>query len=149
MEQRGETTDQFLHQEAVAPDRLVVLDGDVKRLIGADNHTELLRPGQGGVEEDPLKQDVMLGQEGHDHGLVLAALGFMYGDGVGGGDVVKVVLLEPDLAAVEIDQQPEVRLIYMNDEPDVAVEDLLLVVVPDLHDLVPDPELPVPHLESV
>src|SRR4030067_3542777 len=109
MEQRGETTDQRLHQEAVAPGRLVVLDGDVKRLIGADNHTELLRPGQGGVEEVPLKQYVMLGQEGHDHGLVLAALGFMYGDGIGGGDVVKVVLLKTDLAAGGNRPQPEVR----------------------------------------
>src|SRR4030043_1308294 len=149
MEQRREAFNQLLHEEAVAPDRLVVLDGDVERLVGADDHAELLRPGQGGVEEVPLEEDIVLGEKRHDHGLVLAALGFVDGDGEGGGDVVQLILLEPDLPAVEIDQQPEVRLVDMYDEPDIAVEDLLLVVVPDLHDLVPDPELPCPDLESV
>src|SRR4030043_317 len=149
MEQRREAFNQLLHEEAGAADPLVVLDGDVERLVGADDYAELLRPSEGGVEEVALEQDIVLGQKRHDHGLVLTALGFVGGDGEGGGDVVQLLLLEPDLPAGEIDQQPEVRLVDVDDEPDIAVEDLLLVVVPDLHDLVPDPELPCPDLESV
>ena len=37
----------------------------------------------------------------------------------------------------------------MDDVADVAVEDLLLVVVPDLHDLVADPELAAPRAQPL
>ena len=91
----------------------------------------------------------MLGQEGHDHGIVFAALRFVDGDGVGQGDVIELVPLVDDRTSIILDDQPEVDPVDMDDVADVAVEDVLLVVVADLHDLVPDPEFAQAHTQAL
>ena len=50
---------------------------------------------------------------------------------------------------VEVHDDPEPRPVDVDDDPDVPVEGLLLVVVPDLHDLVADAELAGPPLEPL
>ncbi len=82
----------------------------------------------------------MLGHEGHDDGLVLASLGLVDGDGVGQGDVHELVPLVAHRPAVEVDEQRPPGLVGLEDGADVAVEDVLVVVVADLHDLVARPE---------
>ena len=106
----------------------------------ADDDHELASPGHGGIEQIPLQHDVVLVVEHDDHGGILAALGLVDGARVGGDDVVEIVMRNSYRSAVKPDDDLGLLLVEELDPADVAVEDLEVVVVADLHDLVADAE---------
>lgn len=80
----------------------------------------------------------MASQEGADDGGVFATLGFMDGAGVGEDEVFEGFFLIFDAFSVEIDEDADVGGLF--DDADVAVEDVEVVIVSDLHDAVADAE---------
>ncbi len=82
----------------------------------------------------------MLCVNGHHGRRALAALALVHRDGVGQAQLVQVREVEGDHPVVE----PDVDLLLLQvdalDAADVAVEDVLVVVVPELHHLVARPE---------
>jgi len=123
---------------------LVILDGDAECTGLADHDHEFAASGDGGVEEVSLEQDVLLDGEGDDDGWELGALGLVHGHGVGGDDLVEFAEVVDHRASIEVDGEFLFEFIKGGDPADVAVEDVLVVVVAGLQDLVaaaePDPE---------
>ena len=117
---------------------LVVADGDGEGLPGADQHDELPRAGDGGVEEVALKHDVVLGQHGDDDGGIFAALAFVDADAVGRQQFIEVGEIIDHGAVVHRDRQRLLDGVNRLDAAEVAVENVLVVVIPDLHHLVAD-----------
>ena len=77
-------------------------------------------------------------EERDDHDRVFAALGLVDRDRVREGDVAELCALEDLLVAPEVRGQPAGPGVEAGDDPDVAVEEVLVVVVPQLDDLVAD-----------
>ena len=86
----------------------------------------------------------MLGQDRNHHGGVFGTLGFVDGDRVGVDEFVQFREVVGDLPAVEGNQHLLPLHVDANDPADVAVVDLLVIVVRNLHHLVADPVEP-PH----
>src|SRR6266508_5051674 len=111
--------------------------------LAADQHHDLLGPGDGGVEQVALQHQPGAGGQGDDHTWVLAALGAVDADRMGVGQLVQLVEPIGDLLVL-IQQDAEFLLLEREcgDHPDRPVEHAggaLVVVVPELHDLVSDP----------
>jgi len=118
-----------------------VLDGRRKGVSRADKHDQLFTASGGGIDKVSLKEYVVLHDDGDDHRPIFRPLRFVYGDGVGKLEFVQFGELIGDDAAVEVDRYSFVLVVYREDEPEVAVEDVLLVVVSYLHHFVAPPEL--------
>src|SRR5262245_40079603 len=78
----------------------------------------------------------MLRVQGDHHRRVFAALAFVNRQGVGQGQLIQLVKVVDDLAVVEADRQFLVLQVDAGDAADVAVEDVLVVVVDRLQYLV-------------
>jgi len=84
--------------------------------------------------------------EQHDHGGILAALGFVNRAGVGQHQFIEFALRVTDGLPVKQNDQRTVFLIHLLDEADVPVEDFFVVIVAQLHDTVIGPEVrATPH----
>jgi len=121
-------------------------DGLGERAAGTDEHDELPRAGDAGVEQVALQHHPRRRGERDDHRGVLAALGAVNGDRIGVGELVELGEVVID-RLVFVGEHGE-RLLLQGqpgDDPDRAVEDpgrALVVVVAQLGDLVPDAERP-------
>ena len=100
-----------------------------------------------GVEEVPPQHRVVLGQHRDDHGRILRALALVHGRGVGGHQRVELAQAVDVLAPVEPRGQLPGFGVDVGDLTDVAVVDLLVVVVLDLHHLVARREGPAEALD--
>lgn len=127
-----------LGEEGVAALGAVVFDGGLEGGFGAEEDDEGLRAGDGGVEEVPLEHDVMAGHEGQEDDGVFAALALVDAHGVGEGELADLRALVVDGRLSETDG--EVVGLELADVADVAVENMLLVVVLRLHDFVTETE---------
>ncbi len=85
----------------------------------------------------------MLGEDRNYHGWVFGALGFVYGDCIRQNNLVKVGKIIGYIPPVKRDGYLLVLRVYPCDSSDIPVEDLLIVIVFDLHDLVIDTKVPV------
>jgi hypothetical protein len=117
-------------------------DGDGEGFGLADEDEELLASGDGGVEEVALEQEVMLHGEGNDDGGEFGALGFVDGDGIGEREFVEFAEGVGDIALIEADDDLLIDGIDGVNGSDIAIEDLLVVVVFELDDFVADLEAP-------
>lgn len=88
----------------------------------------------------------MAGVENHDDGRVFAALALVDGAGVGELQFVEFVVLVGDEFFVEEDGDFPLFFVDAVDDSDVAVKDVLVVVVLDLHDAVAHAPADADHL---
>jgi hypothetical protein len=139
---------QFFFDQAISLNGLIILDGDVEGLVGTDDHTQLFGTGQRRVKEIPLKQNIMLSQEGHDHGLIFTALRFMDRDGIGEGDVIELIFFITHGSPIKINSNPVFLFVNIDDKANVTVEDFFLVVIADLHDFIVELYLPTSNFET-
>ena len=91
----------------------------------------------------------MLHEQRQDHGGILGPLGFMDRNGVGKDDFLQIGIIVDDLAPVK-SQRGLLKLIVKPDDPaDIAVVNLPIIIVADLHDLVPDTVTPPTPLQAI
>ena len=74
---------QSLPEEGIASFRSVVLDPHGQGLSGAHDNHQLPPSVDSCVDQVPLQQYIMLGQDWHDHRRIFGPLGFMDGNGIG------------------------------------------------------------------
>ena len=86
----------------------------------------------------------MAGHKGQDDHRVFGTLGFVYRNGVGQGQLIKIGRIVTHPAAVIIHQQSAFLLIQAANGSDLPVEYLLGVVVAQVHDLVVQTETILP-----
>src|SRR5208282_1327560 len=113
-----------------------IANGDRDGLLLADENHELLATGDASVEEIPLQHHVVLGQDGNDHGGIFGALALVDGGGIGGNQRVELAEAIGHRVSVEARHELARVGIDVDDVADIAVVDLLVVVILDLHDLV-------------
>src|SRR5208337_601019 len=101
--------------------------------IALDENHEALAAGDAGVEKVPLQHGVVLGQDWDNHGGILGALAFVDGGGVGRNQRVEFAKPVGHRSAVKIGDEFAGFRIHVVDVAYVAVVDLLVVVVFDLH----------------
>src|SRR6267378_2644633 len=102
----------------------------------ADQHDQLLAARDAGVEEVPLQHGVVLGHHRDDDGGVLRALAFVNRRSIGRHQRVECAKAVSNGTAVKAGRKLARLRVYIVDVADVAVINLLVVIVLDLHDLV-------------
>jgi hypothetical protein len=105
-------------------------------LLLANQHDQSLAAGHPGVEEIPLQHRVMLGECRDDNGGIFGALALMNRRRIGRHQRVELAESVGHGPAVEAGGEFARVCIDIYDVADIAVVDLLLVVVFDLHDLI-------------
>jgi hypothetical protein len=105
-------------------------------LLLANQHDQSLAAGHPGVEEIPLQHRVMLGECRDDNGGIFGALALMNRRRIGRHQRVELAESVGHGPAVEAGGEFARVCIDIYDVADIAVVDLLLVIVFDLHDLV-------------
>src|ERR1700730_6685969 len=108
---------------------------------------ELLASSDAGIEQISLQHGVVLRHDWDHHGRIFRALAFVDGRGVGRNQRVEFAKPVSDAAAVEAGGELAVIGINIVDVADVAVINLLVVVVLDLHSLVAGREGPTEPLD--
>src|SRR5580692_1057591 len=121
-----------------APPARDVLDGDRHRFLLPEQDDELLAAGDPGVKQIALQHHIVLRRDGNDDSGKFRALRFMDRRRVSEDDLVEFAEGIGDRPSVESDRHLAEVEIDGSDEADVAVVDLFVIVVLDLHDLVAD-----------
>ena len=87
-----------------------------------------------------MEHYVVLCQDRHDHALELATLALVNRYSVGERDFIQ---LRPVIFNLEVEADRDLTFcrVKVDDPAEITVEDHLIVVVPELHDFVPDPVL--------
>jgi len=79
----------------------------------------------------------VLDHDRHNHSRVFIALGLMHGNRIGQNQLFQLTIIIDDKSAVKIDPDFLILLINFSQAADIPVKNLLILVVPYLHDLVP------------
>src|SRR5271166_6110175 len=119
-----------------APPARHVANCDSDGPLLADQDHEPLAAGEAWVEEISLQHWVVLGHNRDDHRGIFRALALVDGGGVGGNQRIKFAEAVGHRTPVEARYEFARLGIDVVDGADVAVVDLLVVVILDLHDLV-------------
>ena len=132
-----------------ASERLTAANRHSDRSALTDDHHEPPAPGHARVEQiAPEHRVVLRGQRDH-HGRVLRALRLVNRGRVGEHQLVELAEAVGDLTSVELDQHLAGFRVDRANEAKVAVVDVLVVVVLDLHHLVAGAECPAEALDGV
>jgi hypothetical protein len=115
-----------------------VLDGDRHRFLLPEQDDELLAAGDPGVKQIALQHHIVLCRDGNDDSGKFRALRFMVRRRVSEDDPVEFTERIGDRPSVESDRHLAEFEIDGFDVADVAVVDLFVIVICDLHDLVAD-----------
>ena len=115
-----------------------VLDGDRHRLLLPKQDDEPLATGDTGVKQIALQHHIVLRRDGNDDSGIFRALRFMDRRHVSEDDLVEFAEGVGDWPAVESDRHLAEFEIDGFDVADVAIIDLFVIVILDLHDLVAD-----------
>jgi hypothetical protein len=83
---------QSLSQQGISLLRLVVSDGNNQGLFRSDQHHQLFPPGYPGIQQIPLKQDIVLNENRNDHGRIFRALGLMLWILVGVDQLIQIAV---------------------------------------------------------
>src|SRR5205823_144082 len=135
-------------QPRIPPLRTVIADGYAKRLLLPDQHEQSLAPCDPRVDQVPLQQHVVLRGERYHHRRKLRPLRLVDGNRVTQRDFIQfpeVVLHKPIIKA---DRNLMLDWVDAFNGSDVAVEDLLVIVVLRLDDLVANLESPSEPLDG-
>ncbi len=143
----GDARRQTVREPGMALAHAVVGDRDMHGFRRPHQHHQFPPARDAGVQKVALQHHVMLGQDGDNHGGVFRSLGFVDGYGVGRHDLVQLVRGVDDVPLVKAHGNFPVFLVHMDDAADIAVEHVLVVVVPYLHDLVAETVLAFPALQ--
>ena len=109
-------------------------DGDC--LFLSNQHDQPLAAGDAGVEKVPLQHGVVLRHDGNHHSWVFRALALVDACGVSRHVGVELAQAIGDRAPVEARCELTFLRLNAHYKTDVAILDLLVIVVLDLHDLV-------------
>jgi len=125
-----------LLQQCVAHLLSIISHRNGQRLLRPQQHHQLLAPRDACVEEVPLKEDVVLHEDGHHHGGIFGALRLVHGRGIGEDKLVQVREVLADELPVKVDIDLLLLPVDPLDPADITVVHILVVVVFDLHHLV-------------
>ena len=120
-------------------------DGD--GLLLSDQHDELLPSGNAGVEQIALQHGVMLSEYWDDHSGIFRPLAFVNGRRIGWHQHIEITVSVLDGSPVEAHCELPRIGIEIIDGADVAVVDLFLVVILNLHYLIAGGEGPAEPLD--
>ena len=112
---------------------LIVLDRDLDGFLAADQHAQRFGAGDGGVEQVALQHQVVLGNQGQHHGREFRALRLVHRDRVSQGKLVGFAPVIIHRVTFEIDGQGMLERVEAGNKSDVAIEDVLVVVIDHLH----------------
>ena len=115
-----------------------VVDGICDSLLCPDKDQYPLRTGYPGIDEVPLQHHVVAHQDRHDHDGVFTPLTLMNRCGVSEDNLVQFRNVIDDLPSIKGCRQFPLLQIDLYNRSDIPVEDFFVIVVSDLHDLVPD-----------
>lgn len=91
----------------------------------------------------------MLNEHRDYHHRILRALRFVHGDGIGKDNLIEIREIIGHLPAIKDDADLLGFGIDFQDTPDVSIEDFLVVIVFDLHDLVANTKFPRPSRNAL
>ena len=132
------------------PAATLVTHGNRQRLPLPDQHHQPLASRDAGVEQVARQHGVVLRRHRDHHRRVFGALALVDRRGIGQHQFVQFAETVADLPAVEVGDQLALGRVDAPHDPKVAVVDIAIVVVLDLHDLVARTEGPAealhPHL---
>src|SRR5438132_9726173 len=139
-------TQPFLQLRPPPPTRDVAYrDGD--RLFLTDQHDQPFAARYAGVEQVPLQHRIVLGHDRDNDGWIFGALALVDRGGISRNQHVEFTKSVGDGSAVETSDKFSRIRIDIVDVADVAVIDLLVVVVLDLHHLIAGREGPAEALD--
>src|SRR5271166_701145 len=124
-----------------------VADGDGDRFLLADQNDEAFASGDARVEKVALQHRVVLRENRDDHGGIFGPLALADSRGVGRNQNVELAESVSDCPPVEAHRDFAGLRVDVADIANVAVVDLLVIVVLDLHDLVPRGKGPAEALD--
>src|SRR6266496_1051819 len=130
---------------ATTPRDAAYRDGD--GFLLANQNDKPLTAGNAGIEQVALQHGVVLRHDRDHNGWIFRALALMDGRGVGRHQGVEFAKAIGDRASVEPGDELAVIRLNVLHVADVAVVDLLVVVVLDLHDFVAGREGPAEPLD--
>src|SRR5699024_8691406 len=107
-----------------------------KCLLRADHYQNLLSSGNAGVDQISLQHYIMIHQNRHDYDRIFRSLGFMNGCGISMHQFIKLSSIVLNASPIKIHQKGTVLHINGLDDTNISVEDFLVVIVLDLHDLI-------------
>ena len=127
-------------EAGVAAGGFVVLDGAGEGAFVADEQAEVAGASQAGVEQVALQHHILAGVQDEHDGTILRSLALVDAESVGELQfvVVGVVVLDDGLRI--LDEQDLIVGFDVEDRADVAVEDVLVVVVDKLDHAVANAE---------
>ena len=127
-------TSQPVPQLRVALRHCDVSDAVSQRLAGTDQNEKFFCPRDPGIEHIPLQHHIVGHQYRHDYDRIFRTLGLMDRGGVGQRQLVQFCHIVFDHAVIKQDGERPILKVNLLDPADVPVENLLIVVVLDLHD---------------
>src|SRR5208282_4525637 len=139
---------QTSQQPRVPPLRSVVADGNTQRLLLPDQHEQPLAPRDACVDQVALQQHIVLRGEWDHHCRELRSLRLVNRDRVSQRNLVQFPEVVLDQSLVEAHGNLLLDGIDSLDDPNVAVEHVLVVVVLRLDNLVADLETPSEPLDK-
>ena len=108
-------------------------------LPGSQKDQDFFCPGNARIDQVPLQHDEVIHQDRHDHDGIFGPLGFMNGSRVGQDQLVQFRHVIDNVPVIKADGQLPLLRVHGQDSADISVEDLLVIIVPDLHDPVAFP----------
>ena len=79
----------------------------------------------------------MVHQHRHDHDRIFASLGFVDRHGIGQHQFIQLTDIVHYRAVIKAYGQLPFLFVYLQDNANITIEDFLLIIIPDLHNLVP------------
>src|SRR5437868_549376 len=140
--------DQPLPQLRPPPPRPASLDRNSERLPLPDQHDEALAACHPRVDQVPLQHRVVLRRQRDDHSRVFRALALVDGRRIGQHQLIQLTKAVSDVTAVEIDAKLPFLHVDARHDAEIAVVDVVVVIILDLNDLVARAECPAEALDA-
>ena len=131
-----------------APACALVADGNRQRLPLADQHDQALATRHTGVEQVACQHHVVLRHQRNHHGRILRALALVDRRRIGEHQLIELAEAITHVPAIKGDDQLALVLIDPLHDAKIAIVDLAIVIVLDLHDLVARAEGPAKALNA-
>jgi len=124
----------------VALGNFIIPNGHPDRPAAPHQHTQFSGPRDGCVKQVSLQHHIMGRHQRQYHHGELTALGLVYRDCVGQHQLVGLGEIVIDPPPVDLDRKYVLHQIDPGDEADIPIEDILIIIILNLHDLIPGAE---------